>query len=48
MRRRDLLKLTAAGSLLTLTGCGTNKGAAYVDGRLSMAVVTTYGTGTAT
>ncbi|KRE39366.1 hypothetical protein ASG73_03305 [Janibacter sp. Soil728] len=48
MRRRDLLKLTAAGSLLTLTGCGTNKGAAYVNGRLSMAVITTYGTGTAT
>jgi len=34
--------------LLTLAGCGTNKGAAYVDGKLSMAVVTTYGTGTAT
>ncbi|WP_338537427.1 TAXI family TRAP transporter solute-binding subunit [Janibacter terrae] len=48
MRRRDLLKLTAAGSLLTLAGCGTNKGAAYVGGQLSMAVVTTYGTGTAT
>ncbi|WP_435200781.1 TAXI family TRAP transporter solute-binding subunit [Janibacter sp. GS2] len=48
MRRRDLLGLTATGTLLALTGCGTNKGAAYVDGKLTMAVVTTYGTGTST
>lgn len=48
MQRRQLFKLAAAGSLLALTGCGTNKGAAFVDGKLSMAVLTTYGTGTAT
>lgn len=48
VRRRELFTLAAAGSLLTLAGCGTNKGAAYTDGRLTMAVVSTYGTGTAT
>lgn len=48
MQRRDLFKLAAAGSLLTLAGCGTNKGAAYTNGQLTMAVVSTYGTGTAT
>lgn len=48
MQRRDLFKLAAAGSLLTLAGCGTNKGAAFTGGELTMAVVSTYGTGTAT
>ncbi|GAB3109237.1 TAXI family TRAP transporter solute-binding subunit [Janibacter alkaliphilus] len=48
MRRRHFLGLGLAGAVGALTACGEPKGAAYVDGRLSMAVVTTYGTGTAT
>ncbi|MCB5992202.1 TAXI family TRAP transporter solute-binding subunit [Janibacter melonis] len=49
MRRRDFL---GAGGLLLgsalLSACGTAKGAVLRDGRLAMAVVATYGTGTAT
>lgn len=48
MRRREFLGLGLAGSLTLLAGCGTARGAAYVDGKLSMAVITTYGTGTST
>lgn len=48
MRRRTLLKMCLAGSAMMLAGCGTPRGAAFVDGRLTMAVISTYGTGTAT
>ncbi len=48
MRRREFLQLGIAGSVAVLAGCGTPKGAAYVDGRLTMAVISTYGTGTST
>ncbi len=48
-RARNLALVAAlTASLIGLAGCGESKGAVYADGKLSMAVIATYGTGTST
>lgn len=49
MKRRHLLTTIVVAILCAaLAACGTAKGAVYKDGQLAMAVIATYGTGTAT